>query len=193
MSTKKSTKQITSVVKGVVPHASQDQVVEILRLLQQKVMGSSALNGGFDTLMYKIEKIEEGQIATGTKVDSIHDAIYHPDEGLYARVKAVELAKTATLSGVEKVLGTVEKLEKDVTHIQHQRETEAQMEREASELSKENDKLVKAHAQQLKELTEFKTKVCTIAKWLAVTIGGGILTGIGKIIYDFASGHITIH
>lgn len=159
--------------------------MDVLRQLQQKVLASTALNGGFDTLMFKIDKIEECQTQMGTKVDSIHEAIYHPDEGLFARVKDVEHVK-------EKV-AAVEKLEKDLTHLQHQREHETEHAREASQLSKDNDKAVKDLSHQVKDLSDFKSRVCTGAKWLGLTVGGGLLTGIGKLLYDFASGHITIH
>lgn len=186
MTTKKFAKPVTSVTKKrPLPSPAQDQVMDVLRQLQQKVLASAALNGGFDTLMFKVEKIEEGQAQMGTKVDSIHEAIYHPDTGLFARVKDVEHVK-------EKIVA-VEKLEKDLTHIQHQREHEQTNAREASQLSKDNEKAVKQLEQQVKDLSSFKTRVCTAAKWLAVTVGGGILTGLGKLLYDFASGHITIH
>lgn len=182
MTSKKSTREF-----DVVPRKQQvpPSVLEMLQQLHQKVLASPVLNGGFDTMMVKVDKIEENQKAMGEKVDSIHEAVYHPDEGLFARVKDVEHVK-------EKV-AAIEKLEKDLTHIQHQREHEQVHTKEASDLSKENDKAVKDLTQKVKELSEFKSRVCTAAKWLAVTLGGGLLTGIGKLLYDFASGHITVH
>lgn len=182
MTTKKSSKQFDTVPRRL---DLPPEVVETLQLLQQKVLTSPVLNGGFDTMMVKVEQIEENQKQMGTKVDSIHDAIYHPDDGLFARVKDVEHVK-------EKAL-VVEKLEKDLTHIQHQREHEQVHSKEASELSKENEKAVKDLSQKVKDLSDFKSRVCTAAKWLALTVGGGLLTGLGKLLYDFASGHITIH
>lgn len=178
---------------GTVPTKSQraqvaldhGQVMEVLRLLQQKVMGSAALNGGFDTLMFKVEKIEEGQVQMGTKVDSIHDAIYHPDDGLFARVKDVEHVK-------EKV-AAAEKLTMDVAKLQQWHDSEEKVVEKEAKMTEAHEKLVKDHDDKLKELVAFKTKVCTVAKWLGVTIGGGLLTGFGKLLYDFASGHITIH
>ena len=182
MTSKKSTREF-----DVAPRKQEvpPSVLEMLQQLHQKVLASPVLNGGFDTMMVKVDQIEENQKAMGTKVDSIHDAIYHPDDGLFARVKDVEHVK-------EKA-AVVEKLEKDLTHLQHQREHETEHAREASQLSKDNDKAVKELTTQVKQLSEFKSRVCTAAKWLAVTIGGGMLTGVGKLLYDFASGHITVH
>lgn len=52
------------------------------------------LNGGFETLVAKVDKIEtvsEGlrdtQAAANTKIDAIHTAIYDPEKGLYTKTK----------------------------------------------------------------------------------------------------------
>jgi hypothetical protein len=71
--------------------ASQDRMLE---KLDQKLEDAHVLNGGFDHLMTKIEKIESVQEQLGKhaemtskKVDAIHEAIYDPEKGLYAKVK----------------------------------------------------------------------------------------------------------
>ncbi len=161
------------------------QVMEVLLSLQQKVLASPALNGGFDTLLFKVDKIEESQVQMGVKVDSIHEAIYHPDEGLFARVKDVEHIKKKTEN--------VEKLEKDVLILQQCAESEEKTVEKKAKLTEENEKLIRSHGDQLKELIEFKKRMCAIVKWGMVTIGGGLITGIVKLFYDFTSGHITIH
>lgn len=161
------------------------QVVELLHLVQQKVLTSPVLNGGFDAMMVKVEQIEEGQKQMGVKVDSIHEAIYHPDEGLFARVKDVEHVK-------EKVAVT-EQLEKDIARLQQQHESEEKVLAREEKQAEENAKLVKDHAEKIKDLVQFKSRVCAIVKWGLVTLAGGVATLVGKLIYDFVSGHITIH
>lgn len=71
---------------------AQDRVLE---KLDQKLEQAHVLNGGFDTLMGKVSKIEsvqeelgKCQAATATKVDAIHTAIYDPEQGLYTKVKS---------------------------------------------------------------------------------------------------------
>lgn len=185
MGNKKSSAGLAT--KGSVPRSLLDhrQIMDILQALQQKVLASAVLNGGFDTMLFQVNKIEESQAKMGEKVDSIHDAIYRPDDGLFARVKDVELVK-------EKV-DSVEQLGKDVALLQQRAETEEKLVEKESKVTEENEKLVKAHAEQLKELVAFKTRICAIAKWSAVTLAGGLATLIGKLIYDFVTGHITIH
>lgn len=182
MSTKKSNNDLLAKKKHPV---ARNEVLEALSALQQKVSNSAALNGGFDRLLFKIDKIEENQVLMGVKVDSIHEAIYHPDDGLFARVKIVEQAK-------EK-LDDVKQLEKDVLVLQqHQIEEEKNLSQD-SLVAQEHEKLIKTHADVIDELIKFKTSVCSIAKWGLVTIAGGSATLIGKLIYDFVSGHITVH
>lgn len=160
------------------------QVIELLRQVQQRVLTSPVLNGGFDTMMLKVEQIEEGQRQMGAKVDSIYEAIYHPDEGLFARVKNVEHVK-------DKVAIT-EQLEKDIAKLQQQRESEERVFAREEKQAEENAKLVKDHAEKIKELVQFKARVCSIFKWGLVTLAGSSATLVGKLIYDFVSGHITI-
>ena len=71
--------------------ASQDRMLE---KLDKKLEDAHVLNGGFDSLMEKVGKIEtvqaelgKCQTATSEKVTAIHAAIYDPEKGLYAKVK----------------------------------------------------------------------------------------------------------
>jgi hypothetical protein len=76
----------------IVDHLSAQDAV--LDRLTKKLDDAHVMNGGFDSLMTKVEKIESVQAelgrcqtATSTKVDAIHTAIYDPEKGLYAKVK----------------------------------------------------------------------------------------------------------
>jgi hypothetical protein len=70
---------------------SQDRMLERL----EEKLERPVLNGGFDSLVAKVEKIEavseqlrEAQSSSGIKIDAIHKAVYDPDEGLYQKVKS---------------------------------------------------------------------------------------------------------
>jgi len=69
---------------------AQDEV--LVRV--EKKLESPILNGGFDDLVQKVNKIEsvsdqlnKSQEETFKKVDAIHTAVYEPDTGLYQIVK----------------------------------------------------------------------------------------------------------
>lgn len=150
------------------------------RDLIERVLHSPVLNGGFNTLMVKVEGIQETQEKIGTKVDSIHEAIYHPDEGLFARVKSVEVTKAEG----------VDKLEKDVLELKLWRGNSEKTTEHGAGIVDEHTKLVRTHDEQLRDLVRFRDRVMGVAKWLAVTLAAGGLTLVGKLIYDVLSKHL---
>lgn len=154
---------------------------QILNQIQAKIASSSVLNGGFDTLLFKVDRIEESQVQLIGKVDSIHDAIYQPDNGIYARLKSVEQIK----------LDDIDQIEKDVYDLKSWKHNEEKTFERENIIVENNKNLIQLHNQQIKELITHKDRVTTIIKWIFVTISTGILTLVGKIIYDFITGHIT--
>lgn len=121
--------------------------------IQAKVLSSAVLNGGFDNLVFKIENIEQSQSGMSDKVNMIHEALYKPDDGFFARVKQVETEAHDTQAHTE----TVRALDVSV-----------------------------------KDLERWKGWVNRVVKWVAIAIGGGVATLMGKLLYDFISGHIKI-
>lgn len=121
--------------------------------IQSKVLSSAALNGGFDSLMFKIENIERTQSNMSDQIKMIHEVLYKPDDGFFARVKQVETEASIVHSHTE----TVNTLDVSV-----------------------------------KDLKRWKNLVNRVMKWFAVAVGGGVITLVGKLLYDFVSGHIKI-
>ncbi len=148
--------------KSARDHELEVELRRVLKDLRAKVMKSPALNGGFDTLMLKIEGIEKGQDHLVDRVDSIHEAVYNPDTGLFSRLKSVEQWR-----GVE---------EKTVDKEQ--------------QVNVEQNEIVRVHADQLKELGKFKERATAIAKWIVITLATGGAGLLGKLAYDFATHHI---
>lgn len=118
---------------------AQDRLLERL----EEKLEKPVLNGGFDTLVAKVEKIDavtealrdsqevaNAKIdATSAKIDAIHKAVYDPDTGLYPKVKE----NSAWITNVNKGF-----------------------------------------------------------KWLFGLVVAGMLTGVGKLLYDFATTHVHI-
>ena len=89
---------------------SQDRILEHLRDKLERPV----LNGGFDDLVKKVDKIEtvteklsENQALSGKKIDAIHVAVYDPDTGLYGRVKEHTQVITRTSKGLMWFVGVV--------------------------------------------------------------------------------------
>jgi len=48
------------------------------------------MNGKFDQIMQKLEVVNEKQDEMAEDIAKIKEAVYHPDEGLYARLRELE-------------------------------------------------------------------------------------------------------
>lgn len=122
MATKKARpgKVILPTTREIVEHLSAQD--EVLDKLEKRLDHAHVMNGGFDSLMTKVEKIESAQTelktavtnlqscstAQGKKLDEVHTAIFDPEKGLYEKVKgAIKWISTANwvIKGALGVLG----------------------------------------------------------------------------------------
>jgi len=146
----------------------------LLQNIHQKLDNSPALNGGFDRLLYKIDGIEKSQIQIVEKVDKIHEAIYHPDDGLFARIAT---NKTSQIESVSKI-------EKQVVEISTWKN---QFDSDGENQEKETDEL-RLKVQKLEGSIESIEKVqhvtFSVAKWIGAALGGGIMTLVFKVFYN---------
>jgi hypothetical protein len=155
----------------------EDPVVSqrLLQNIQQKLDKSAALNGGFDKLLYKIDSIENSQNAIATKVDKIHEAIYDPDEGLFARISASKSEQTNALNGIEKKVI-------EISAWKEQKEKEGNQ--TEIEVEKFGNKIVVIE-NSVDSLLSFKTSTLGLAKWAMAAVGGGVITLLFKVFYTY--------
>lgn len=160
------------------PDDDPDQAAASQRLLQniqQKLNKSAVLNGGFDRLFYKIDSIEANQTAIASKVDKIHEAIYDPDEGLFARITNNKALQNESIADVEKQVGELnvwkEQKEKSIEDVEEKSE-------------KINEKIVNIE-NTIDNLNHFKGITIGTAKWFLAAVGGGVATIVFKVLYDF--------
>jgi len=154
-----------------------DQVVQTLSAISDRVNSSPVLNGGFDNLVKKIDNLGDAQEEQTKKLDVIHNAIYEPDEGLFARIKASDAANNTKVAAVEKDIAVLTTWQED--HDFHA-------------MGKEDvvQKLVqttKVLEQQATELSKWKSTTMSILKWVGGTIatsGAGLIV---KVLYDMFS------
>jgi hypothetical protein len=169
-------------------HKNATEIVEnnykqILEM-QDKILSAPAMNGGFTTLLYKVENIEQSQEKLVEKVDQIHGVLYEPDTGLYARIKSVE--KDCVSSS------TVDSLEKDLQEIKIWKTTEEKQSEKEEAKDDEKSKILLEHEASLKEIQRSLAKYNAAIKWITVSLGGGLLSMLGKLIYEYVTGHIKI-
>jgi hypothetical protein len=142
------------------------------------------MNGEFTTLLYKVENIEQFQEQLVQKVDQIHGALYEPDNGLYARVKNVENDCVSN--------ETIDELEKEVQEIKIWKNSEEKQSEKEENAVVEKNKIMLEHEAALKDIQDSIAKYNAAIKWIAISLGGGLLSMIGKLIYEYVTGHIKI-
>ena len=134
--------------------------------IHQKINNSAALNGGFDTLLYKIDKIEQGQGQLVTKVDKIHDAIYDPHDGIFSKIADHKLANTEKFNELSQNIAEINtwKLQKEKEEAKEEASLDQSITRLIT-LEKSVESLVKS-----------KESTWSVLKWFFVAVGGGIIT-----------------
>ena len=154
----------------------QVNVRDMLLVIQNKVMNSSALNGGFDTLINKMDNFEKQQFQVIERVDEIHEAVYNPDEGLFARVKDAELTKTVEIQNINAELSKIK--------LKHEHEANNQAK------ESENDKDMKLTIESLKSDVKDIKQGYNLIKYFVATLTSGIVISTMKMVYDFISTHV---
>lgn len=151
---------------GTSSPVSTSRPITVLDEIQTKLSNSAALNGGFDTLLYKIDKIEQSQGQLVNKVDKIHDAIYDPNEGIFSKLSEFKLENANKIGEISKDLVEINEwkkhLEKESDKFDKSTESNSN---KVLELEKHVDTLVKS-----------KNTAWAFVKWAVVAISGGLVT-----------------
>lgn len=150
--------------------AIRPKVKPTLDEIHEKVSGAAVLNGGFDTLLYKIDKIEQSQGQLVAKVDKIHDAIYDPNDGMFAKLAEHKLESEVKLNEINRSVTelSVWKSHKEKEDVKEE-EFASKAGNTITSLEKTVDGLVKS-----------KETIWGFAKWLLVALGGGAVTILFK-------------
>jgi len=148
--------------------SNNQQSNQELKNIQEKLSKSSALNGGFDTLLYKIDKIEENQGNLSNKLDNIHDAIYDPDSGIFSRLSSNKVEYEKKFNDISNKLTELK--------VEQVKVSESE-----SEQNEKIDKLSKID-KSVEDLVQNKDSVLGFFKWFLAALGGGMITLIVKLL-----------
>jgi hypothetical protein len=145
--------------------------------IHRKVIKAPVLNGGFDSLMVKINNIESNNEQLKETLQSVHKAIYDPDNGIYSRITTCKNEHNESMyelnSEIENIKVWKNNIEKnDSTHYNTD-----------IELTKKID----SHAVKLENIEKWKNGIFSITKWTAATVAGATITILFKILYDVMS------
>jgi hypothetical protein len=146
-------------------NSSNDQK-QTLGEIQKKLASSSALNGGFDTLLFKIDKIEQSQGNLVSKVDKIHEAIYDPQDGIFSKLSEYRLNNTNDVNDVKQKI-----TELQVWKIHSERDD--MRDDRAVEIA--TKKLITLE-NSVNSLNKSKEAAWSIIRWIFVAVGGALVT-----------------
>lgn len=166
-------KRISGVRESSTPNSEQNRRPRVvLEEIHNKVADARVLNGGFDTLLFKIDRIEEGQAQQSAKLDKIHDAIYNSTDGLFTRIAESKL-ETA------KNFGTVVS---SVVELNEWKKSASKEQEETSTAVEESQAKIETMEKNVDGLVKSKNTSWAIIKWAGVAIGGGVVALLFKYL-----------
>lgn len=156
-------KRIPLKIVGPVANGNDSQTLDEIN---RKIMSSAALNGGFDTLLHKIDKIEQGQGNLLATLDKIHDSIYDPKEGVFSKLSEFKLENANKLNEINSSVSEL-KYWKDAREKDEQKDDAMLVETHRKLLDLERN---------VDSLSRNTTNLWSAARWLVAAIGGAIVT-----------------
>lgn len=149
-------------------------------MTSSKAAGSQQMvdTGTIAAILHKMDRIEEGQGETIKRLDALHSAIYEPDDGLFARIKAGSAAAERRAIELDQKYAAL-----DARFAQAEKSAIA----DDTKLKKLDDSSVK-----VEDLVKWKKAVNGALRWLVIAIltgSGGILA---KLLFDWFQGHVRV-
>lgn len=148
----------------------KDEHKELLNTIHNKLDSSAVLNGGFDRLIYTIEGMERNQNQIVDKVEKIHEAIYHPDDGLFSRIASNKSSQNESFSKVENQISQI--IDWKDKHSELHDDKNEMCEQESDDIQ---EKIIKIE-HSLSNVEKFQTYAFSAAKWLLAGIAGVLLS-----------------
>lgn len=155
--------------------------------IAKKLHDAPALNGGFDRMLVIVEHIQEKQDETTAKINRIHEDLYKPDDGLYARVKMVENISSDFSKKQTEHLVTDEKA------LISLNESLKKLAEKDDDLGKKVETTLKLKKIAGEDLEKLETMIRVKSIWLNIWskaawfVGGGILAALGKTIWEIVA------
>lgn len=152
-------------------------VLKLEELIKQLQKNTGVNQNTFDTLLHKVDKIEEAQGIIVRKVDEVHHTLYHPDTGVFSRLQEIDSTVRRNQDVVNVKLETVSS---------KQLEASSELE-EHFDISEVKEKRMITLEHRVDELTTWRDKFNKHTKWFIFTILGSVIGLTFKLLYDYFS------
>lgn len=157
----------------------QHEMIASLMNIQEK-LNNPVFNGGFETLLLKVDGIEKTQKQTLDEVAELNKTIFDPDEGLYSRIKNVN-------NDVDELTDW----KRQVEEKSKENDEAVKTVKSLSEWKSKLDEKIKTYDQNTTDVTQLKDWKNGFHKllwWLLPAIGTLLL----KTCFDFIVQHVVI-
>lgn len=162
--------------------ARDKQIIELLASVQKTVQSAPALNGGFDRLVAKVDKIDVTQQQLVQKVDQVHECLYEPDEGLYTRIRDIDKWRLSQVESAKEVKQGLEDIRQLKTWRENIESQEAKTEKKIEKREEELDQAL----EELRDLKKWKDNASKFF-WLIGASSAGVFI---KAVWDIVGNHV---
>lgn len=167
--------------------SSEEKLEKILERFEKKinsldhVLTSPILNGGFETIISKVDNIEESQGILTSKVDKISEALYEPDIGLFSRIKQTGVAAREERLELER---DVIKLNTWKDSVEKELQFDVIIDKEiGKKIETLNHKRFEDRS-KIDNVINWQNRANSIIKWSLVTLGSAGIGGLIKFLFD---------
>jgi hypothetical protein len=152
----------------------KDDLSTLIEKLNNNLQRTTEFNAEFHQMMAKVDAIDVSQHRLITQMEKLNDAIYDPSEGLFARIKTTELARTEADAEIEKNLVVLDTWKQQTEKVQQKDEALTEKSRTSIDDLEKN----------VVELVKWKKLITSVAQWTIITLAGGGVGIVGKILYN---------
>jgi hypothetical protein len=164
------------------------QIFQNLEKIQESIKSSRLLNDGLDHLIRKLDSIEQTQGKILEEVNDMKEALYHPDDGIYSRIKMSETATNEKFLLIDRKMVDIKYSQEIFANEKNKNDIHINEKIEGIEDRISNLEEIKAIKKDVDEIIHWKNSVVKIL----LLVGIPMLTTTVKTFYEFIMSHIQI-
>lgn len=170
-----------------VPPDDYNNLMMLLTQVNEKISQARVLNGGFDRLEKQVEDIKqmqqkfnadfENHVMNDERIESKIDRLYDPEEGIYAKVNKTEVMMTQLTENMNRLSDADAKFSTKLERVDETGRTVALKLEALQKITGEDNKDLSKAVKTSKGFWKF-----------ALWAGAGIITAVGKMLWDLFVG-----
>lgn len=161
------------------PRAYDREILDHVLQVHKKILESPALNGGFERVESQLEDVKSTHEKSAKLLSEVHEAIYHPEKGVYAKINEINVKSLTEAHAQDKNIDELIKWKKDA---------EVSL-KESAEKKAIDDKKIEDQQKIIEGLERWKGSVSGFLKWTGGVLGGAAVALISKLTYDYITNH----